>query len=49
MEPEETDLKAAFRETEEEAGFGKEDLRVIEGFQKILNVCLFLHNLNFLE
>ncbi|XP_071447162.1 bis(5'-nucleosyl)-tetraphosphatase [asymmetrical] [Hetaerina americana] len=36
VDPGESDLETAFRETEEESGLKKCDLKVLEGFQEIL-------------
>ncbi len=36
LEAGETELQAAYRETEEEAGFSKDQLTVWEGFEKTL-------------
>ncbi|XP_046398252.1 bis(5'-nucleosyl)-tetraphosphatase [asymmetrical] [Ischnura elegans] len=37
VDPGESDLDTALRETEEESGLKKSDLKVLEGFQEILN------------
>ena len=38
VDPGETDLQAAIRETEEEAGLKEKDISVIHGFETVLKV-----------